>query len=87
MYKYLINKMNTVTKKKILTPVVEVISELIILNEEVTENKSDFPDITEFAIEVSKQIEQVVNIGYSYMNSIKEDAILQQKMPEGCNEG
>jgi hypothetical protein len=78
--------MNTITKKKILSPIVEIISELIILNEEVTENNSDFPDITNFANAVSKQIEQVVKVGYTYMNSIKEDVILQQKMPEGCNE-
>lgn len=79
--------MNTITKKKILTPIVEVISELIILNEEVKENNSDFPDITNFANAVSNQIKQVIKVGYSYMNNIKEDVILQEKMPEGCNEG
>ncbi|ORX53308.1 Vinculin/alpha-catenin [Piromyces finnis] len=78
--------MNTITKKRILSPIVEVISELIILNEEVTENDSDFPDITNFANAVSKQIKQVVNVCYTYMNSLKEDEELQKSMPIGCEE-
>ncbi|OUM57153.1 hypothetical protein PIROE2DRAFT_17935, partial [Piromyces sp. E2] len=78
--------MNTITKKKILSPIVEVISELIVLNEEVTENNSDFPDITNFANAVSKQIEQVVKVGYSYMDNRKEDEKLQENMPKGCDE-
>ncbi|ORX77227.1 Vinculin/alpha-catenin [Anaeromyces robustus] len=80
------NNINTITKKRILVPIVEVISELIVLNEEVTENDSSFPDITIFSNTVSKQIEHVVKVGYSYMNSIKEDEILQENMPKGCNE-
>jgi len=79
--------MNTITKKKILSPIVEVISELIVLNEEVAENNSDFPDITNFANAVSKQIEQVVKVCYSYMNNQKDDEELQENMPKGCDEG
>jgi len=79
--------MNTITKKKILSPIVEVISELIVLNEEVTENNADFPDITNFAFAVSKQVEQVVKIVYSYMEGLKNDELLQKNMPIGCNEG
>jgi len=79
--------MNTITKKKILSPIVEVISELIVLNEEVTENNADFPDITNFAFAVSKQVEQVVKIVYSYMEGLKNDELLQKNMPIGCNKG
>jgi len=79
--------MNTITKKKILSPIVEVISELIVLNEEVTENNADFPDITNFAFAVSKQVEQVVKIVHSYMEGFKNDELLQKNMPIGCNEG
>ena len=79
--------MNTLTKKNILSPIVEVISELIVLNEEVTENNVDFPDITNFASAVSKQVEHVIKIGYTYMENFKNDELLQKNLPIGCNEG
>ncbi|KAL6601132.1 Vinculin/alpha-catenin [Neocallimastix californiae] len=75
--------MFTATTKEIISPIADVISQLIIRNAEAEQNNSAMEDISEYSTLVVEQIQNFINVVLSIIQSQEADEILKSEMSEG----
>jgi len=75
--------MFTATTKQIISPIADVVSQLIIRNAEAEQNNSAMEDITEYASVVCAQIQNFSNVVMDIIGSQGSDEILKTEMNDG----
>jgi len=75
--------MFTATTKQIISPIADVVSQLIIRNAEAEQNNAYMEDISEYATNVCAQIKNFSNVVLDIIGSQGTDEILKKEMNEG----
>jgi len=75
--------MFTATTKQIISPIADVVSQLIVRNAEAEQNNSAMEDISEYASVVVAQIQNFSNVVMDIIGSQGSDEILKKEMNDG----
>ncbi|ORX82343.1 Vinculin/alpha-catenin [Anaeromyces robustus] len=75
--------MFTATTKEVISPIADVVSQLIIRNAEAEQNNAYMEDISEYATNVCEQIKKFSDVVLSIISSKGTDEILIKEMNEG----
>jgi len=75
--------MFTATTKQIISPIADVVSQLIVRNAEAEQNNSAMEDISEYASLVVAQIQNFSNVVMDIIGSQGSDEILKKEMNDG----
>jgi len=75
--------MFTATTKQIISPIADVVSQLIVRNAEAEQNNSAMEDISEYASVVVAQIQNFSNVVMDIIGSQGSDEVLKKEMNDG----